>query len=632
MAVKFLGAGGASVTNFGPTADGKTFAGKAPAGASVAVSTDNFATTAATVIADPSGLWSYTFGAAPAVGTVVSARAAVQADSTVPPQALMLQALLLSSTAATVGQTFSATVSGRTAGSTLSLSGAGASGLSVSGTTVSGTPTSAGPVDLIETLAGAANSPRTTSGAATVSAPAIINMTGAAPRVAISDASYWIRTGGTLARTTDTAYETNLKNSSANKTIPFPTTQAIPSGSIGYVSMKLDATTTDSPPLFINWDGNTALPSATSPVTPTVWYSDDSVTGSPDDGTWTQYPASQFTLFRPTAATDAGYTGRAQRLFHVGEPPGRWRQVRFDVTVSGATQAMSPHISCSSGQWLWVLGNSVIRNQYSSISTINAQRAAIIAAVSGADPFFFATCRSGSNQQGILDEQVDPVLASATLKKFLRGVYCNPWLGDIAFSGARPYSAATQATRDAIRARSDAIFAKVKSIGVTVVASDMTWGNYLTFAPTMSSDIDLQSANGNTPWMCNVTGPGHKASLPSAWDPAYDWPIVSQAASMSNLGTAGYGANDDVHPNGTPGFTTFRSAEAPNWRLLYGQAAGANTMQSIIAGLGSSTTTAKKARAQAVFDMLVAAYPTGDTTAASNRTTLRSQLDSVPAA
>lgn len=83
-----------------------------------------------------------------------------------------LQALLLSTTAWTVGQAFSATISGRTAGSTLTLSGAGAAGLSISGTTVSGTPTTAGSVNLVETLAGATNSPRTTSGAATVSAAA----------------------------------------------------------------------------------------------------------------------------------------------------------------------------------------------------------------------------------------------------------------------------------------------------------------------------------------------------------------------------------------------------------------------------------------------------------------------------
>ncbi len=89
---------------------------------------------------------------------------------TTPPVGPTLQALTLTSTAATVGQAFTATISGRTAGSTLSLSGTGAAGLSISGTTVSGTPTAAGPINLVETLAGATNSPRTTSGAATVSA------------------------------------------------------------------------------------------------------------------------------------------------------------------------------------------------------------------------------------------------------------------------------------------------------------------------------------------------------------------------------------------------------------------------------------------------------------------------------
>ncbi|WP_158876895.1 putative Ig domain-containing protein [Antarcticirhabdus aurantiaca] len=89
---------------------------------------------------------------------------------TVAAAAQTLQALTLSVTSATVGSPFTAEIIGKTAGSTVDLTGPGAAGLSRSGTTVSGTPTTAGAVNLVETLAGATNSPRTSSGVLTVAA------------------------------------------------------------------------------------------------------------------------------------------------------------------------------------------------------------------------------------------------------------------------------------------------------------------------------------------------------------------------------------------------------------------------------------------------------------------------------
>lgn len=84
----------------------------------------------------------------------------------------ILQALTTSVGNATVGTAFTATISGRTTGSTLSLTGAGAPGLSISGTTISGTPTTAGTVSIVETLAGATGSPRTSGPLVTVAATA----------------------------------------------------------------------------------------------------------------------------------------------------------------------------------------------------------------------------------------------------------------------------------------------------------------------------------------------------------------------------------------------------------------------------------------------------------------------------
>lgn len=78
--------------------------------------------------------------------------------------------LSVSPSSATVGTVYNGAVSGKTAGSTLTLSGAGAAGLSISGSVITGTPTASGAVDVIETLAGATGSPKTNSGVVTVAA------------------------------------------------------------------------------------------------------------------------------------------------------------------------------------------------------------------------------------------------------------------------------------------------------------------------------------------------------------------------------------------------------------------------------------------------------------------------------
>lgn len=81
-----------------------------------------------------------------------------------------LQALTVSQAAGTVGTAYEGTISGRTAGSTLSLTGQGAEGLSISGTTISGTPTKAGKVTVVEALDGATNTPRPTTDIITIAA------------------------------------------------------------------------------------------------------------------------------------------------------------------------------------------------------------------------------------------------------------------------------------------------------------------------------------------------------------------------------------------------------------------------------------------------------------------------------
>lgn len=90
----------------------------------------------------------------------------------IPPATPSLAAIAASPSVATVDETYAGTTSGRTVGSTLALTGAGSSGLSIDGVTgaITGTPTAEGTVNIVETLAGAAGSPRTSAVVITVSA------------------------------------------------------------------------------------------------------------------------------------------------------------------------------------------------------------------------------------------------------------------------------------------------------------------------------------------------------------------------------------------------------------------------------------------------------------------------------
>ncbi|TXN43595.1 GDSL-type esterase/lipase family protein [Methylobacterium sp. WL7] len=84
-----------------------------------------------------------------------------------------LSALTLSPLTATAGSAYSGTITGKTSGSTVTATSSNGTTLTVSGSTVSGTFSAAGTptISLVETLAGATGSPRTSTAQITVSAP-----------------------------------------------------------------------------------------------------------------------------------------------------------------------------------------------------------------------------------------------------------------------------------------------------------------------------------------------------------------------------------------------------------------------------------------------------------------------------
>ncbi len=162
-------------------------AAERPAGTAVTIFVNG--TASGTVTADAGGRWSYVFGSAPADGLTITARAEITSPGRVvvdPGGGIMLAALTLTGSTFAEGDapgTVIGTISGRTAGSTLSITpNDGRLALSSDGTQllVGLSASSAGSiaVTLTETLASATNSPRATSGLmVTVNAASMIEPT-----------------------------------------------------------------------------------------------------------------------------------------------------------------------------------------------------------------------------------------------------------------------------------------------------------------------------------------------------------------------------------------------------------------------------------------------------------------------
>jgi hypothetical protein len=149
--------------------------------------------------------------------------------------AVTLGALGLTSTSAAIGSPFSATITGRTTGSTLAATSSDGTSVSVSGSTVSGTFSAAGSptITLTETLSGASNTPKSSTVSVTVSAaapsaPAVGDVilihpydsrAGSPGSAAATEAgwnSYDQKTGGTLALINATGASTPLTAKLAN--------------------------------------------------------------------------------------------------------------------------------------------------------------------------------------------------------------------------------------------------------------------------------------------------------------------------------------------------------------------------------------------------------------------------------
>lgn len=239
-------AGGGAVTVPSPAIasydrPSKTLAGTAEPGATVNILADGVATGTAT--ANGAGAWSYVFGTAPATGVTLSAtqtKAFTSGSSNlviVPPASVSLGPLNLSALSFTEGATAGTVIGAiqnKASGSTVDISPAdGRVALSGSNVIVGLTPASIGAFSftLVETLAGATNTPRSTTITLTVNAADAGPFPSFAPaflRVAADD-------GGNTVETTDQTFAPSAVDT-ANSKIALPGLTYAAAGAIASIA------------------------------------------------------------------------------------------------------------------------------------------------------------------------------------------------------------------------------------------------------------------------------------------------------------------------------------------------------------------------------------------------------------
>ncbi len=233
-----------------------------------------------------------------------------------------LGTLTISPTTGTAAAAYSGTIGGKSTGSTLSAPGAcsDSSQPSVSGTTFTDTFTGTGNITcpVVETLAGAVNSPRTTSLAFTVAAPPTLGALTLSPTTATTGAAYSGTISGATASSTVSATSSDgtsltVGGSGASRTLSGTFGTA---GSPTITMVETLAGATGSP------KSSTATVSVITPVTGATWDS--------TFNTYVTYSANNKTVTNPSA------TGSRSMRSNTTRTSGK---TYFEVAIAGAAPA-----------------------------------------------------------------------------------------------------------------------------------------------------------------------------------------------------------------------------------------------------------------------------------------------------
>ena len=483
--------------------------------------------------------------------------AVADAGTVTPTPTPSLNALTVSPSSATVGTAYSGTITGLTSGSSIALSGAGSAGLSIAGGVITGTPTTAGAVDIIETLAGATGSPRTSSAVVTVAA---------------SSSATFSRMATTQAA--DTSNNTALISAlAANNARPSYTLAANTPRTIAW---KIGAVA--DPGAFIAYivdkSGYTAVAEQSFDSTNNV------------DGTWSRLTDA---IVFPSGGTSSQGAANTRQIAMVPAGPARW--IRLTLTHTASANVYYPAVyqrptSGLSNVWLGVGASLEGYGMWSK-----DMEDAIVAAYPAQDPVFLRYAVGGTTVSTIKNSPAE-VAATHWANLFSYVIVGNAIGNDI--TANQPISGTSQTTINTIRTNYDTLLTAFP--GKIVFPVRTTYRAYSGVTPTAQD-------GGSLPFNIQIVDPSVATNQSSAYDSSLSIPRVDlYSAALLNRGSLNSG--DPVH------YSTYVWYQAElvrtAVRFAYTGAWPASFIETQVAKAESTTLTADINEAQYSVNSLVA--------------------------
>ena len=384
-----------------------------------------------------------------------------------------LNPLTVTPNTATVGTVFNGAVSGRTAGSTLTLTGAGAAGLSINSGTgaITGTPTTAGAVNVVETLSGAIGSPRTSSSVVTVQ-EGITPVANNTRLVAINNSYVSNVTAATAA---------NLKSAQNGISVQNVLVAASSTGLIGHEFASIP----EGSAIYISQGGNYVA---------SLMFSTDSTDYV--NGTWTTIPVVMKYPSRLSSATRNGDCSQLVDLPSYNVPV----KVKLSFTNQAGSSSYFSAVWYATTPDAWIVLGPSLPN---AACAPRSMRDLMAGAVAGSDPITLNYTVIGLSGAQVADTANEFITAYPRVKNVFFDIGGN----DV--TANRPY--ATDPDPTLMKRSYDAIIAAYSAAGKRPFGGYITYRNYPT-SPAVNGL--LNRGNGSRDYNNLTLAPSVKIMVP----------------------------------------------------------------------------------------------------------------------
>ena len=343
---------------------------------------------------------------------------------------------------------------------------------------------------------------------------------------------------------------------------------------------------------------------------------------STDSGaTWT---GLGFTPQAPNTATGAGtmgkYNDRGQWVLLAA---GAARRVRIVATTSdGTALSIFPGVfqfrADGVQPFVGVVGCSIQQLSVTPIET----RDYIRSLYPNSDPILIDWGLFGNKYAEVNSRSIQPLLAlNLPFGFYLFGGNPNDFL-----AGNRPYSAATLASRNQMRADIDAGLALLAPLGKPVFAGTATFSDYNGNPVGVDTNGSNNPEKGAQPFNEFIIQPAIAASAPFAATSiaaSIGAPVFDEYQRSLLRYETGLKRDDHIHDSQT-GNITNQEVWAPAWRLMAGEARGDSWLEQRVARCNGSASPWLKNRLQVLYGQLPA---TADSTQQSNRASLLATIN-----